>query len=145
MEQASNSFRLSYVLCCMAIVGCTSKLPAVSPATPNPVLKAPVPTAYKINNPLSKLVGVPNHIRVVQVLTSAVDAKLLVQVELLNQRGSRQVLDYRMRWLDAYGVQVVEYEPWSAVSLEEKESSVLTFRAPRDSATDFKLELKKHY
>lgn len=145
MKQFFIDFRSLTVFLCIAMTGCASKAPEISSVIPSPILNAPAPIAYQVNNPLSKLVGVPNNIRVVQVLTSAVDGKLFVQVELLNPRGSRQVLDYRMRWLDAYGIQVVEYEPWSAVSLEDKESSVLTFRAPRDSATDFKLELKKHY
>jgi len=131
-------------LFCMVLVGCTSKPSAVSLATPSPVLKAPAPTAYQVNQPLSKVVGASNKIQVLNILTSTVDSKLFVQIEILNNRGRRDVLDYRMRWLDSYGMQVVPYEPWSTASFEGKESSVLTFRAPRANVTDFKFELKSH-
>jgi len=145
MAESFNSFRLLIVLSGVALVGCASVPPAVSSAAPSPVLKAPAPTAYKINHPQSKVVGAANKIQVLSMLTSTMDSKLFVQVEVFNDRGRRDVFDYRLRWLDAYGLQVVQYEPWSTVSLEGKQSSVLTFRAPRDNVTDFKFELKNHY
>ena len=145
MQQALDKFRLPFMFCCLAIVGCTAKPPSVSVVSPSPTLKPYTPIAYKINSPLSKVVGESNKIRVVNIMTSTVDSGLFVQVEVLNDRGRRDIVDYRMRWLDSYGMQVVPYEPWSTASFEGKESSVLTFRAPRPNVTDFKFELKNHY
>ena len=69
----------------------------------------------------------------------------LGSAEFLNDRGRRDVVDYRVRWMDANGVQVAQYDPWVAASLEGKESSLLNFTAPRPEATDFRIEIKTHY
>lgn len=113
--------------------------------TPEMNLKTEPTKALQISDPASRVIGSANNIRVTRLITSSSNNLLYVQAEVLNDRGRRDVMDYRIRWIDANGVQVAQYDPWVAVSLEGKESSLLNFTAPRTEATDFRIEIKTHY
>ncbi len=54
-------------------------------------------------------------------------------------------IDYRLRWLDANGLQIIPYASWEVVSLEGQEVSLISFISPRIDATDFRFEIKAHY
>jgi uncharacterized protein YcfL len=67
---------------------------------------------------------------------------MLVDYVLFNDRGRRDVVNYRVRWLDPNGMTVSQYDPWEALALEGHEQSVLSVTAPTPAATDFRIELK---
>lgn len=131
----------------LGVVGCAGQknAPTAVSVTPEMNLKTEPTKALQITDPASHVVGVANSIRVTRIITSSANNLLYVQAEIQNERGRRDVLDYRIRWLDANGVQVAQYDPWAAASLEGKESSLLNFTAPRIEATDFRIEIKAHY
>ena len=68
---------------------------------------------------------------------------LQVQVELLNQRRSLRRITYQFQWFDANGMQV--NSPMSAavisLSLEGKESVLISGVAPTPACKDFRLRL----
>jgi uncharacterized protein YcfL len=129
------------------LAGCASHRdePVAVVVTPEMNLKTEPTKALQISDPASRVVGTANNIRITRIITSSTNNLLYVQAEFLNDRGRRDVVDYRVRWMDANGVQVAQYDPWVAASLEGKESSLLNFTAPRPEATDFRIEIKSHY
>lgn len=100
------------------------------------------PTKARIVDPASKVVGKANNVQVVEIRTQTVSGRLLVDCTLLNDRGRRDVINYRLRWLDPNGMTVGQYDPWDSVALEGHEQSVISFSAPTVAATDFRIELK---
>jgi len=67
---------------------------------------------------------------------------MMVDYVLFNDRGRRDVVNYRVRWLDPNGMTISQYDPWETVALEGHDQSVLSVTAPTISATDFRIELK---
>ena len=89
-----------------------------------------------------KVVGKANDVGVREIRTQTINGRLIVDFVLVNDRGRRDVVNYRLRWLDPNGMAVGQYDPWETVALEGHEQSVLTVTAPTQAATDFRLELK---
>lgn len=89
-----------------------------------------------------KVVGKANEVGVREIRTQTIDGRLIVDFVLVNDRGRRDVVNYRLRWLDPNGLAVGQYDPWETVALEGHEQSVLSVTAPTPAATDFRLELK---
>ena len=92
--------------------------------------------------PATKVTGTANNVIVKEIRTTTVNGKMIVDFTLLNDRGRRDVVNYRLRWLDPNGITVTQYDPWETIALEGHEQSVLSVTAPIPEATDFKLELK---
>ena len=69
---------------------------------------------------------------------------MLVDFVMKNDRGRRDVVNYRFRWLDANGIAVTQYDPWETIALEGQEESVLSVSSPVESAVDFRIELKSN-
>ncbi len=143
----SRTFVVTTVAVVSILAGCASHQnePVAIAVTPEMNLKTEPTKALQIADPSSRVIGSANNIRVTRIITSSSNNLLYVQAEFLNDRGRRDVVDYRVRWMDANGVQVAQYDPWVAASLEGKESSLLNFTAPRPEATDFRIEIKTHY
>lgn len=137
--------RLLPVILFLSVTACTSSPKTTRVIEPEVNLKVEPAKALQIVDPASKVVGTANSVQVRDIRTSSVNNQLLVQVELNNNRGRRDAFDYRVRWLDANGLQVVPYASWEVVSLEGQESSVLNLTSPRTDATDFRFEIKAHY
>ena len=129
----------------LLMIACSSTPKTTQLIEPEKSLKTEPTQALQIVNPASKVVGTANNIQVQDIRTSSVNNQLFVQVEVKNARGRRDVFDYRIRWLDANGLQVIPYAAWDAVSLEGQELSVVNFTSPRVDATDFRFEIKAHY
>ena len=129
----------------LVLDGCTTSPKSTQVVTTEPSLKAEASVALKITDPSTKVVGTANNVQVREIRTSSINNLLYVQAEVQNARGRRDVFDYRLRWLDQNGLQVVPYASWDTVSLEGQEISIINFTAPRPDATDFRLEIKAHY
>lgn len=127
------------------VVACSSAPKATQVVSPEQNLKTEPNKALQIVNPATKVVGTANNIQVQDIRTSSVDNQLFVQVEVKNSRGRRDAFDYRLRWLDANGLQIIPYASWEVVSLEGQEVSLISFTSPRIDATDFRFEIKAHY
>lgn len=127
------------------VAACSSSPKKVEFVEPEQSLKVAPTQASKVIDPSSKVVGTSNNIQVSDIRTSSFNNQLLIQIELKNNRGRRDVVNYRIRWLDANGLQVMPYDSWQIVSLEGYESSVLNLTSPRPEATDFRFEIKPYY
>jgi uncharacterized protein YcfL len=92
--------------------------------------------------PATKVVGKANDVSVREIRTQTVNGRLLVDYVLFNDRGRRDVINYRLRWLDPNGMTISQYDPWESIALEGHEQSVLSVTAPTPAAADFRIELK---
>lgn len=92
--------------------------------------------------PQTRVIGAANAINVVGLKTITDSGKLIVEATLKNERGRRDVLYYRLRWLDSAGVMLGQYEPWTTEGLEGFQQSVVTVTSPYPHATDFRFEIR---
>lgn len=92
--------------------------------------------------PETRVVGSANAIQVVGLKTITETGKLLIEAALKNDRGRRDIVYYRVRWLDGAGVMLGQYEPWATESLEGFQQSVLVLTSPYPDAADFRFEIK---
>lgn len=102
------------------------------------------PTEVRIIKPSGYVLGQANAVEVRELRAITRGDRLEVQATLFNNRGRRDIVLYRMRWLDRAGVRVGQYSPWDSETLEGFQSSVLTFRAPSALMTDFRIEIRPH-
>lgn len=100
------------------------------------------PNQARIVEPATKVLGKANNVVVKEIRTQTLNGRMLLDFTLYNDRGRRDVINYRVRWLDPNGMSVGLYDPWETVALEGHEQSILSVTAPMQSATDFRLELK---
>jgi len=100
------------------------------------------PNQARLVEPSVKVVGRVNSIVVKEIRTRTLNNRMIVDYTLYNDRGLRDVINYRVRWLDANGMMVSQYDPWETVALEGHEQSVLSVTAPTMTSTDFRIELK---
>lgn len=100
------------------------------------------PNKARLVEPTAKVVGNANNIVVKEIRTHTINGRMTVDCVLYNDRGRRDVISYRMRWLDPNGLATGQYDPWETVALEGHEQSVLSVTAPTASATDFRFEIK---
>jgi uncharacterized protein YcfL len=129
----------------LLLVACQSTPKKMQLVEPEVNLKVEPSKALQIVNPNTKVVGTANNVLVKDIRTSSYNDQLLIQIEVNNNRGRRDAFNYRVRWLDANGLQVVPYSSWETVSLEGHETSVINLTSPRPDATDFRFEIKSHY
>lgn len=129
----------------LLLAACQSTPKKTQLVEPEVNLKVESSKALQIVNPNTKVVGTANNVLVKEIRTSSYNDQLLIQIEVNNNRGRRDAFNYRVRWLNANGLQVVPYSSWETVSLEGHETSVLNLTSPRPDATDFRFEIKSHY
>jgi len=94
--------------------------------------------------PETKVVGKANNVIIKEIRTTTLGNRMLVDFVMKNDRGRRDVVNYRFRWLDANGIAVTQYDPWETIALEGQEESVLSVSSPVESAVDFRIELKSN-
>lgn len=125
-----------------ALNGCQSqKTPEVQVQTPDIDLHTK-PGQVAVIQPESRVVGTANAIKVVSLKTITDGDKLIVEAGLKNDRGRRDILYYRLRWLDNAGVMLGQYAPWSTEALEGFQQTVITVTSPYPHAADFRLEIR---
>jgi uncharacterized protein YcfL len=95
-------------------------------------------------DPASKLAGTVNKIKVVDIRTTTVNERMYITIELKNDRGLRDVINYRLRWLDANGLMAAQYDPWQTIALEGFEQKTIALTAPTPKATDFRIEIQSN-
>lgn len=141
-----QSMRLiNLLLLTVTLIACQAAPKTAQLVEPEQSLKVEPSKALQIIDPSSRVVGTANNIAVKDIRTSSYNNQLLIQIEVNNNRGRRDAFNYRMRWLDANGLQVIPYSSWEVVSLEGHETSVINLTSPRPEATDFRFEIKSHY
>lgn len=100
------------------------------------------PNKARIVVPDTKVLGIANNVLVKEIRTQTINGRIIVDFTLKNDRGRRDVINYRVRWLDPNGMATGQYDPWETIALEGHEQSVLTVTSPSILATDFRIEIK---
>lgn len=129
----------------IVLVGCSQHKSIVDVETTvipaNTSLKTK-PEEVRVIQPKNYVLGTANAVEVKEIRTITLGDSLEVQFNLFNNRGRRDIVYYRMRWLDKAGVMIGQYAPWESETLEGFQSSVLTFKAPTPQINDFRLEIR---
>jgi uncharacterized protein YcfL len=102
------------------------------------------PDQARLVEPSAKTVGKVNNVVVKEIRTKTVNGRMIVDCVVYNDRGLRDVLNYRVRWLDATGITLSQYDPWETMALEGHEESVLSVTAPTALSSDFRIEFKSN-
>lgn len=136
---------LTAMVCALLLAGCAHKPRPDHHVVTQTVNLKTEPAQTRVIDPKSRVIGEAHSFRVTQMRSTTIDNLLRVQVEVLNDRGRRDVLYYRVRWLDQTGVMQGQYEPWQTESFEGGQSSLISFEAPADKAADFRFEIKPQY
>jgi uncharacterized protein YcfL len=92
--------------------------------------------------PASKLSSTADSIVVRGARTAFTKDVMRVDFKIFNERGRRNVINYRMRWLDKDGLMAAPYETWSTIALEGQQETVITTVCPNDKAVDYILEVR---
>ncbi|MDD3260091.1 MAG: YcfL family protein [Smithellaceae bacterium] len=92
--------------------------------------------------PASKLSSTADSIVVRGARTAFTKGVMRVDFKIFNDRGRRNVINYRMRWLDKDGLLAAPYESWSTIALEGQQEMVVTAVCPTDKAVDYILEVR---
>jgi hypothetical protein len=107
-------------------------------------VQTPPPQARHIDI-ASHVVGVNHAIQINTIRAIYPIEGLKIQVEARNHEGERNVLYYRIRWLDRNGMMMGQYQPWQSESFDGGQTSVISAQAPSNQTADFKLEIKPDY
>lgn len=92
--------------------------------------------------PAEKVLSTADSIVVKGVRTKFVKGILKCDFKMLNNRGRRNVINYRVQWLDKDGMMAGEYGPWITAAFEGQQEMVVTVMSPTNSAVDYRLELQ---
>ena len=103
------------------------------------------PTQAKSIDISSHVVGINHAIQVNNIRAIYSLEGLKVQVEARNHEGERNVLYYRIRWLDQNGMMMGQYLPWQSESFDGGQTSVFSVQAPSNQTADFRLEIRPDY
>lgn len=92
--------------------------------------------------PSEKILSTADSIVVKGVRTKYIRGHLKVDFKLLNDRGRRNVINYRLQWLDQEGMMSAPYADWTTIALEGHQEMVITARSPNNRAVDYRLEIQ---
>lgn len=92
--------------------------------------------------PKLEQLGKMEYVRVDGIKQVFRDGLMQLQAELYNEDHTNQKVFWRVRWLDADGLQVWEDEQWKQELLYGNQRRILQITAPTRKATDFRIELQ---
>lgn len=92
--------------------------------------------------PKLEQLGKMEYVRVDGIKQVVRDGLMLLQAELYNEDAKNQKVFWRVRWLDADGLQVWEDEQWKSELIYGNQRRILQITAPTRKATDFRIELQ---
>lgn len=128
----------------LLLSGCQTSPQSANLIKVSPDLRAPPNRALKIAAVQQKISGEISKVSIDKLVTSQQNGLLLVQAEFSNKKGSKQLIDYRLRWLNSSGIQISNYGPWQVFSIEPRQKTILQVIAPTLEIADFVLEFKRH-
>jgi uncharacterized protein YcfL len=92
--------------------------------------------------PADKVLNTADSIVVRGVRTKFVKGNMRADFKLYNNRGRRNVINYRVQWLDRDGMMASPYDPWLTIALEGQQEMIVTLTSPSHKAVDYRLELQ---
>jgi uncharacterized protein YcfL len=94
--------------------------------------------------PSDKVANNADSIVVKGVRTKFTKGVMRADFKLYNSRGRRNVVNYRVQWLDKEGMMASPYDPWATISLEGQQEMIVTLTSPTNKALDYRLELQSN-
>lgn len=123
------------------VVACT--LLTLTACQTAPVQPEQVLTLEEFFAPASdKVQSTADNILVKGVRTKFVKGHMKADFKLFNNRGRRNVINYRVQWLDRDGMMASPYDPWLTTALEGNQETIVTMMSPNTHAVDYRLELQ---
>jgi uncharacterized protein YcfL len=92
--------------------------------------------------PSEKVISTADSIVVKGIRTKYSHGHLRVDFKLLNNRGRRNVINYRIQWLDNEGMLATRYDEWRTIAFEGQQELIITGRSPSLRSVDYRLELQ---
>jgi uncharacterized protein YcfL len=92
--------------------------------------------------PADKVQSTADSIVVKGIRTRYFDGYLAADFKLQNNRGRRNVINYRVQWLDRHGMLASPYENWLTTAFEGQQEAIVTVISPSRHAVDYRLELQ---
>jgi uncharacterized protein YcfL len=92
--------------------------------------------------PKLEQLGKMEYVRVDGIKQVVRDGLMQLQAELYNEDHRNQKVFWRVRWLDADGLQVWDDEQWKQELIYGNQRRILQITAPTRKATDFRIELQ---
>jgi len=92
--------------------------------------------------PSDKVANNADSIVVKGVRTKFTKGVMRADFKLYNNRGRRNVINYRVQWLDKDGMMASPYEAWETIALEGQQELIVTQTSPTNKAVDYRLELQ---
>lgn len=92
--------------------------------------------------PSEKVLSTADSIVVKGVRTNFVKGHMKVDFKILNNRGRRNVIQYRVQWLDKDGMMASPYADWTTTAFEGQQEMIVTAKSPNNKAIDYRLELQ---
>lgn len=127
-----------WLLCGAVYISLTLSACQTTPVQPEQVM-----TLEEFFAPASdKVQSTADSIVVKGVRTKFVKGHLKADFKLLNNRGRRNVINYRVQWLDSEGMLASPYDVWLTAALEGQQEMIITVRSPNTRAVDYRLELQ---
>jgi uncharacterized protein YcfL len=126
----------------LIIVIAFALLPLAACQTAPPVPERTVSLEEFFSPPADKVLNNADSIVVKGVRTKFVKGNLRADFKLYNNRGRRNVINYRVQWLDKDGMMSSPYDPWLTISLEGQQEMIVTMTSPSHKAVDYRLELQ---
>lgn len=110
-----------------------------------PVQPEQVMTLEEFFAPASgKVMSTADNIVVRGVRTKFVKGHMKADFKLYNDRGRRNVVNYRVQWLDKEGMMASPYDAWLTTALEGHQEFIVTVMSPKANAVDYRLELQNN-
>ena len=94
--------------------------------------------------PTEKVISTADSIVVKGVRTKFIHAHLKADFKILNNRGRRNVVNYRIQWLDKDGMMSAPYTEWKTIAFEGQQELIVTAKSPNTRAVDYRLELQSN-
>lgn len=92
--------------------------------------------------PADKVLSTADNIDVRGARTKFIQGHLRVDFKLYNNRGRRNVINYRVQWLDKDGMMTGAYDAWKTIAFEGQQEQILTVLSPSKLSVDYRLELQ---
>ena len=128
-------FIFSLVLALFTVTACQTPPPVVEEKTVS-LEEFFAPASDKVSNNADSIVVRGVRTKVIAGVLKKADFKLY------NNRGRRNVINYRVQWLDKDGMMASPYDPWITIDLEGQQELIVTVGSPTNKAVDYRLELK---
>lgn len=89
-----------------------------------------------------KFQSTADSIQVTGIRSKFVKGHMKVDFKVLNDRGRRNVFNYRVQWLDKEGMLASHNDVWLTMALEGQQEMIITVKSPNKRAVDYRLELQ---